>query len=204
MLEWGHMKRYLLALVLGLVGVLLGFGGGLVLPLFRPSVPTVTVTSQSILTALRDQGFLVTQTYVFDEPVTITKSTGSAFKDFFVGQTIEARGSMETNVGVDLAKLDEKDVTESDGTITLSVPHPSLFDSHLIGPIEVQNSQGILKRLLEPNDGYNEALAALADSAKAAASKPEIQSRAETVSKNELERLVHLILPGSQVIIQWK
>lgn len=198
------MKRYLLALLLGLAGLVLGLAAGLVLPLFRPAPQAVTINSDSILTALRDQGFLVTQTYVFDEPVTITKSTGSAFQDFFVGQTIEARGSMEANIGVDLAKLDGKDVTVQDGHVTLHVPHPAVFNTRLVGPIEVKNSQGILKRLLEPNDGYNEALSALSKAAGDAATKPEIQTRAESVSIAELQRLVGLISPGSQAEIIWK
>lgn len=198
------MKKDWLALGLGLAGLIIGLVGGAALPLFRAPLSTTTITSQAILTALRDQGFLVTQTYVFDEPVTISKSTGSALKDFFVGQTIEARGSMETNVGLDLSKLGEHDITLAGGAITLTVSRPSLFDTRLIGPIEVKNSQGILKRLLEPNDGYNEALTALAESAKAAAAKPEIQARAETASRNELERLIRLISPGTQVVVQWK
>ncbi len=198
------MKRYLLALGLGFGGIVLGLLVGLLLPLFRPSGSTTTINSQSILTAMRDQGFLVTQTYVFDQPVTITKSTGSAFQDFFVGQTIEARGSMEANIGVDLSGLGEQDVSVANGNVTLRVPRPKIFNTRLVGPIEVKNSQGILKRLLEPNDGYNEALTALAKAAEEAATKPEIQQRAENVSIGELQRLIRLLSPGANVLVEWK
>ncbi|MCC7522516.1 DUF4230 domain-containing protein [Candidatus Uhrbacteria bacterium] len=198
------MKRYLWVAIGAASGVLLGVLIGLFLPLLRPAGITTTITSQSILTAMRDQGFLVTQTYVFDQPVTIQKSTGSAFKDFFVGQTIEARGSMEANVGVDLSGLSEQDVTVSNGNVTMRVPRPKIFNTRLVGPIEVKNSQGILKRLLEPNDGYNEALTALANAAETAASKDEIKQRAENVSIGELQRLVRILSPGTNVIIEWK
>lgn len=198
------MKRSLW-IALGCVGGLcLGILIGFLLPIFRPAGMTTTITSQSILTAMRDQGFLVTQTYVFDQPVTISKSTGSAFKDFFVGQTIEARGSMEANIGVDLSGLGEQDVSVSNGAVMLRVPRPKIFNTRLVGPIEVKNSQGILKRLLEPNDGYNEALTALAQAAETAATKDEITQRAENVSIGELQRLVRLLSPGAAVTIEWK
>ncbi|MCC6563634.1 DUF4230 domain-containing protein [Candidatus Uhrbacteria bacterium] len=159
------------------------------------SVRTV-VSSQTILTALRDQGFLVTQTYVFDQPVTIRKTTGSVFKDFFVGQTIEARGSMEANLGLDLAKLSAEDVMASQTEIVVRVPSTTLFNTRLIGPIEVKNSQGLLKRVLEPDDGYNIALVELTAAAEAAARKPEIMDRATQKAVQEIERLVGLLLQG--------
>ncbi|MBU1349160.1 hypothetical protein KJ781_03790, partial [Patescibacteria group bacterium] len=86
----------------GIVAIVVIFGGGLLLGwrVFRPVETTRVVNAQVILTALRDRGFLVTQTFVFDQPVTITKSSGSAFKDFFFGQTITARGAMEVNLGI--------------------------------------------------------------------------------------------------------
>ncbi len=193
-------------LAIAILAVFAALGGGILLGRFVLSPAAglqTTITSQSILTAMRDQGFLVTQTYIFDQPVTIKKSTGSAFKDFFVGQTIEARGSMEANIGVDLSGLDNQDVKITNGRITLSVPRPKIFNTRLVGPIEVRNSQGILKRLLEPNDGYNEALTALAQAAETAAQKEEIKQRAETVSVGELQRLMRLLAPGSDALIEW-
>lgn len=163
--------------------------------IFVPENSTRTVvSSQTILTALRDQGFLVTQTYVFDQPVTIRRTTGSAFKDFFVGQTIEARGSMEANLGLDLAKLTAEDVIATQSEIVVRVPSTTLFNTRLVGPIEVKNSQGLLKRLLEPDDGYNIALVELTAAAEAAARKPEILDRATQKAVREIERLVSLIL----------
>lgn len=162
---------------------------------FTPETSTRTVvSSQTILTALRDQGFLVTQTYVFDQPVTIRRTTGSAFRDFFVGQTIEARGSMEANLGLDLAKLSAEDVLATQSEITVRVPSTTLFNTRLVGPIDVKNSQGLLKRVLEPDDGYNIALVELTAAAEAAARKPEILDRATQKALREIERLVSLIL----------
>ncbi|KAA0205918.1 hypothetical protein EDM68_04175, partial [Candidatus Uhrbacteria bacterium] len=64
------------------------------------------------------------------------------------------------------------------------------------GPIEVKNTQGLLKRLLEPDDGYNLALAELTRAAEEAAGKPEIVERASEKSMREIERLIELIMQG--------
>lgn len=191
-------KRLIWSLVLAL-GILSSLIVGAIVGRlwFAPeaSIRTV-VSSQTILTALRDQGFLVTQTYVFDQPVTIRKTTGSVLKDFFVGQTVEARGTMEANLGLDLSKLSAEDVTVTNRDITITVPSTTLFNTRLVGPIEVKNTQGILKKLLEPDDGYNLALVELTAAAEAAASKPELLSRANQKAVREIERLVGLILQG--------
>lgn len=189
------------------LGITLALFAGILLGRFAFSPGSgmqTVVNSQAILTALRDQGFLVTQTYVFDQPVTIKKTTGSAFKDFFVGQTIEARGSMEANLGIDLAKLAESDVAVNGSTVTIRTNGPSVFNTRLVGPIEVRNSQGLLKRVLEPDDGYNQALAELERAANEAANRDEILTRAKSVSETELARLVRLIARDATVRIEWK
>ncbi len=191
-------KKLIFSLVLAL-GILTSLIIGLVAGRFwftpESSVRTV-VSSQTILTALRDQGFLVTQTYVFDQPVTIKITTGSALRDFFVGQTVEARGSMEANLGLDLSKLSADDVVANQTEIVVRVPSTTLFNTRLVGPIEVKNTQGLLKRLIEPDDGYNLALVELTAAAEAAARKPEILDRATQKAVQEIERLVELILQG--------
>ncbi len=165
---------------------------------FTPETSMRTVvSSQTILTSLRDQGFLVTQTYLFDQPVTIKKTTGSVLKDFFVGQTVEARGTMEANMGMDLSKLSEADVLDDGKTITVRVDAPVLFNTRLVGPIEVRNTQGLLKRLLEPDDGYNMALSELTKAAEEAANKPEIKQRATDKAMREIERLVRLLIQST-------
>ncbi|MFH1077823.1 MAG: DUF4230 domain-containing protein [Patescibacteria group bacterium] len=184
-----------------LVAIVVVFGGGLLLGwrLFRPVESTRTVNAQVILTALRDRGFLVTQTYVFDQPVTIEKTSGSAFKDFFFGQTITARGAMEVNLGIDLAKVSESDIAVDGDTITVTVPAASLFNVRLLGPIDVENKQGILKRVLQNEDGYNEALTELSKIAEETATSSEFMTRATDRAKEEVSRLVGYVAQGKTV-----
>jgi len=169
-----------------------------------PAEYTRTVDAQVILTALRDRGFLVTQTYVFDQPVTIEKTSGSALKDFFFGQTITARGAMEVNMGIDLAKVTADDITFDDNTITIKIPKASLFNVRLVGPVEVENSQGILKRLLQNEDGYNEALSELSKIAEETATKEEFTGLATEKAKDEVQRLVGYVAQGKTITIEIK
>ena len=193
----------------GLIGGLLIFGLGVFtgFKIFTPkSVPKEVINAQMILTALHDQGFLVTQTFVFDTPITIDHSSGNAFKDFFLGQTIEARGTMEVNLGTDLAKITQDDVTVDDATntVTIRVPASTLFNTRLVGPIELKNRQGILKRVLDSDDGYNDALSALSKAAETTAQQPELLQRANDHAKEDVSRLVGYIAKGKTVKVEIK
>jgi hypothetical protein len=198
------MKPWKLWAGIALVVVLFFGGLGLGYKLFSPSLNKTTVTADVILTALRDRGFLVTQTYVFDEPVTITKSSGSALKDFFLGQTITARGAMEANVGIDLADVSQNDVTISGDAITVMLPAAKLFNVSPVGPIDVKNDRGILKRLLESDTGYNEASAELSKQAAAAATKPELLSRASDQAIQEVRQLLGYVAQGKTITVKAK
>lgn len=197
-----YMKPLKLGVALALIALL--FGGGLLLGyrLFRPADQHTTVTAQIILTALRDRGFLVTQTYVFDEPVTIQKSSGSAFKDFFFGQTITARGVMEANVGIDLANVTVEDVLIQGDVVRVTIPSATLFNVRPLGPIEVKNDRGLLKRLLENDTGYNEALAELVRQAEVAAKAPELLDRATTRAQEDVGRLLGYVAQGKTIDVQ--
>lgn len=188
-----------LSLTLFLGGLFSGYA------IFRPRpAPAPEIKADFILTALHDRGFLVTQTYIFDQPVTIRKSTGSAFKDLFLGQTITARGTMEVNLGIDLAKVEENDVSISGDTVTVKVPKASLFNTRLVGPLELRNEQGLLKRLLNSEDGYNEALEQLSRGAEAVAARPELVERANERAVEDVKRLLGYAIKGKTIVVELK
>ncbi len=170
----------------------------------RPAEYTRNVDAQVILTALRDRGFLVTQTYIFDQPVTIEKTSGSALKDFFFGQTITARGAMEVNMGIDLANVSSDDVTIVDDAITIKIPEATLFNVRLVGPIEVENKQGILKKLLQDEDGYNEALSELSKIAEQTATQEEFVTRATDRAKEEVKQMLGYVAEGKSINVEIK
>lgn len=187
------------AAVFGAAGVLIGYG------IFQPKPgPKQEISSQVILTALHDRGFLVTQTYMFDQPVTIKKTTGSALKDFFFGQTITARGTMEVNLGIDFAKVSQDDVSISADGLTVKIPKTSLFNTRLVGPLEVNNEKGILKRLTDTDTGYNEALQVLTQEAEKAAQKPELRERADARAKEDATRILGYVAQGKKIVVEFK
>jgi hypothetical protein len=187
------------AMVLLASGALIGY------KLFSPKTESrQEINSQVILTALHDRGFLVTQTLMFDQPVVINKTTGSALKDFFFGQTITARGTMEVNLGIDLAKVSQDDVTIAPEGITVRIPRTSLFNTRLVGPLEVNNEKGILKRLTDSDTGYNEALQMLSQEAEKAAQKPELTERADERAMDDAARILGYVTGGTPISIEFK
>jgi hypothetical protein len=201
------MHRLRIILIWSIIGIVLFFSAGLYTGyrIFTPKPQAeARVSAQAILTALHDRGFLVSQTYVFDTPVTIDRSSGNALKDFFFGQTIEARGTMEVNLGVDLAEVKAEDIVVDDAaqTITVRIPSAKLFNARLVGPIEVKNTQGVLKRLLDSDDGYNESLALLSKTAEDMAQRPEIIARANDSAKDDLTRMLEYVSGGKTVKVE--
>ena len=101
------MKFYvtiiLIILVLAL-GIFVGYS------IFKPQIVKEQINSQTILLTLRSQGFLVTQDYTMNQKVTIDKMSGTMWKDFFWGQSIEASAVIKVSSGVDLTRLTEEDI----------------------------------------------------------------------------------------------
>jgi hypothetical protein len=205
------MNRIRIILLWTLLGALIFFSAGVFTgyKLFRAkpeSKQITTISTQAILTALHNRGFLISQTYVFDTPVTIDRSSGNAFKDFFFGQTIEARGTMEANLGVDLTSIKQEDIVidQETNSITVTIPKARLFNSRLVGPIEVKNNQGVLKRLLNSDDGYNESLSLLSQTAEAAAQKEDMLARATDQAKEDIATLLGYVAQGKTIRVELK
>jgi len=203
------MKR--LYIILILIGIIAFYSAGVYTgyKIFTPkpeTKQTTVINAQAILTALHDRGFLVSQTYVFDTPVTIEKNSGNALKDFFFGQTIEARGTMEVNLGVDLASVKQEDITidPATSTIVVRIPKAKLFNSRLVGPIEVKNNQGVLKQLLNSDDGYNESLSLLSQTVEKTAQSDEMINRATDQAKDQLTSLLGYVTEGKKVVVEVK
>lgn len=198
------MQKLRIIFTWSLMAIVLFFGVGIYTGyrLFKPKPQEIQkVNAQAILTAMHDRGFLVSQTYIFDTPITIDRSSGNALKDFFFGQTIEARGTMEVNLGVDLAEVKNEDVRidSNTNTITVTIPPSTLFNTRLVGPIELKNTQGVLKRILNSDDGYNEALSLLSKTAEEMAQRTEITDRANERAQEDIARMLGYISGGKMI-----
>jgi hypothetical protein len=188
------------------VGILLVLAVGLFIGyrIGKPNTPGEQVSSQSIVQALKHEGFLVTETYIITQQITIDRSTGSPFKDFFWGQDIVAIGTMKASLGVDLNKLSPEDIKVDDHTVSVSVPILEDHGVELIGDITLQNKQGIFKKVFNNDDGYNAAYAKLKEAALVAAQSEPVQTEAKENTKKEIERLVRLIAGERQVEVNYR
>ncbi|HUT21845.1 MAG TPA: DUF4230 domain-containing protein [Candidatus Bipolaricaulota bacterium] len=169
----------------------------------KPEKTQRLVTAEVILTTLHAQGFLISEKYVFDEPITIENTQGT-WKDLFFGQTIEARGVVEVSMGIDLQKVKEEDVDFQLNKVILYLPQTEIYNTRLVGRIDVQNKQGILKRLLDSDDGYNQALEELTVQAEAAAKQENLQKIADENAVAEITRILKLVVKDKEIEVRFK
>lgn len=192
------MKKYLLpiaALILFLGGIFVGY------KVFHPAQKE-EITSNVVLTALQSQGFLVSQNYIFNQTITIDRSTGSQLKDIFLGQTIDANANMKVSSGVDLSKLRAENIRVTDKEIQITLPAVETQSTELLGNIVLTNKQGIIKRIVDNDDGYNAALTQLKFEAMKAVEAPELRGEAKNNAQKEIKKFIQFIDHQKQITIQ--
>ncbi|MCX6740150.1 MAG: DUF4230 domain-containing protein [Candidatus Parcubacteria bacterium] len=195
------MKQYLLLILVIVVfvsGIFVGYS------IFKPQIVKEQVNSQTILQTLRSEGFLVTQTYILNQKVTIDKNTGTMWKDFFWGQSIEASAVLKVSSGVDLTKLTENDILIGNKEITVTLPQVQIQSTELISDIELRNTQGILKKIFNDDDGYNLALSKLKEQAQLSAQQDSLLREAQTNTQKEIQRLMRLAAQDWNVKVEFK
>lgn len=195
------IKKYL---IIALCVVL--FGGGIYLGyrVTRPNTPATQVTSQTVLITLKSEGFLVTQSYVFNQQIDIEHSTGNQWKDIFWKQAIKASANVKVNSGVDLSKLTAEDIAIQDKTIMITLPQVTVNSTEIVGDVMVQNNQGIFKRAFDNDDGYNQALTAIKAEALKAAGKDEVMAEARASAEKQVKQLVRYVYPDRDVVVRFK
>lgn len=190
------MKFYItiiLIIIIFLVGLGLGYF------IFKPALYQAQVTSQIILQSLQSRGFLVTESVLADQKVVIENSTGSVWKDFILGQKITATAIMKTSLGMDLSKLTEEDISLKGNKAIIKLPQIELQSVELASDINLDNNQGIIKRIFDNDDGYNQALEQLRKQAESAAMTQENQDKAKQNAQTEIKRLIKLLSPEMEI-----
>ncbi len=186
-----------IAVVIFAVGIIAGWWG-------TKRVVAPQVTSQVILSALRDRGFLVTQTNVFNEVITIANDAESFWRKILWGQAIKAYGVAEVNLGVDLAKLGEEDIKIETDKVVVAIPAAEIFNSRIVGDINLENKQGLLKRIFENNDGYNQAVVEMIKQAEENSTTAEMMANANQKTQDEVKRLVGYLVKDKTVEVVQK
>lgn len=194
------MKKYFI-----IAGIIFLFSFGLVIGFVinRSSKNIVKVDSRLILTSLKNEGFLITQSNIFDQEVTIQKEQGN-WRDIFWGQTVTARGVIKVSVGVDLNQLSEEDIVVNSNAIEITIPKPTIFSTDILGDITVQNKQGILKRIFNSDDGYNSAYTALKQEAQSTLETETLYKEMEENAKKQIMKFIQFIEPLKSITILFK
>jgi len=195
-------KKFLFGLAVALV--ILGAGITIGWLVGRDNDGARQVSGQTIISALQERGFLVTETAVSMVSATIRTDNSSIWKKLLWGQEIQASGVVEVNVGVDLAQTESDDIQVSGKQIIVAISPAKIFNSRLVGDIAIENKQGILKRILENDDGYNQAMAELIKQAETAATSTQAIEAANSRAIEEIKRLVQYMAPGKEVIVTVK
>lgn len=195
------MKQYLI-LILAVIVFIFGIYFGYLV--FSPQIVKEQINSQTILQTLKSEGFLITQNYILNQKVTIDKNTGVMWKDFFWGQEIEASAVVKVSSGVNLTKLTDQDVKVADKQIAIKLPAIEIYSTELLGDIELRNTQGILKKIFDNEDGYNLALGKLIEQAQVTANQEKLVAEAKLSTQKEIDRLIRLVAPDWSVQVVFK
>lgn len=178
-----------------LIGLLIGWR------LFGAGDPAPQITREALLMSLKSEGFLVSQTAILDQTVTIDRSTGSVFKDFFWGQDISASARMKVSSGIDLTKLSEEDIEISESEVRINLPDVETHSVELVSEIALENNQGILKKIFDNDDGYNVAFQELAAAARRAVEAEDLRQDARMSAQKEIERLIRFVEDAREVVV---
>lgn len=192
------MKKVLIILIV----IAIVFATGLIIG-WRTLGQEKEVTSQILLINLQKQGFLITQSYIFNDPVTIETSTGSAFKDIFWSQEVQGQGTIQVNLGVDLSLLTQEDIKITADQVNVKIPNVTVFNSSIIGELNVENKQGIFKRLFDNDDGYNQILNQIKQNAENAAQQPELITNARSNTIDQIKKMLSLMIPDKEIIVEF-
>lgn len=187
--------KLLLVLVLTLlILMLLSFISGVFYDRLNTD-PTRNISSVTVVDRINDEAFLLTKTVFIDQRVEIVIDEGSDWSNFWWGQSITAQALVKINIGVDLSKINEKDITvdQNSKTISIDVPAAEVIDTMVEGDIELENERGLLK-LLFANDtdkDYNLAYLELKQKGiDAVLLKEDVFSQASTDAMNLLQLIL--------------
>lgn len=195
-------KKFLFGLAVALV--ILGAGITIGWLVGRNNDGARQVSGQTIISAFQEKGFLVTETAVSMVSATISTDNSSIWRKLLWGQEIKASGVVEVNIGVNLTKTSADDIQVSGKKISVAIASSEIFNSRLVGDINVENKQGIFKRILENDDGYNQAMTELVKQADEAAISAQTIEMANGKAIEEIKRLVEYMAPDKEVIVTIK
>lgn len=186
------MKRTLLLIII-LILLLIGiFLSGIFFEKYTSNPARQKLTSVMIVDRINEEAFLITRSVFLDQDIEIVIDAGSDWSNLWWGQTLQAQALIKVSLGIDLKNItsDQIIVNELEKKITIDLPEPTIISKEIIGDIEVNNQQGLLKLLFDndTNEDYNLAYSELTTQAeKAIEQKEELFAESKTEALQILE-----------------
>lgn len=161
----------------------------------KPIEKETKLTTRTIVDKITDTGLLTTKSIYTTEKTVIEISTDTAWNKFWWGQIITAEALVRTDLGVDLTKINEEDISidNENKTITITLPDAEIFNISLDSEITVVTEKGILEKLFntDNNRDYNLAMDTLKAQARVAVEEnTELFTEAQESTGDILESLL--------------
>jgi len=107
---------------------------------------------------------------------------------------------LKVDRGVDLTKIAQDDILLTEQTVRVRLPAVETRSVELLGGITLANDQGIIKKIFDNEDGYNEAIILLQEQARSAAEAEEFSRIAKTSSEEQMQRILRLMGITQEII----
>jgi hypothetical protein len=194
-----QLKHLLLAIVVsGLVAFLFGFF------IARSQFTPDAVTSETLLRAMQNEGFFVSQSVILEESITIDNRTGNALRDFFVSENIEASATVKVALGFDTTELLSEDIRLDGNTVQITVPPLRVFSVEVLGDVDIDTQRGIISRITAGEDDYNGLVATLKEQARATVTDPDIMTATQLGTIESLTQFLQFIAPKYTSVITFE
>jgi hypothetical protein len=153
------------------------------------------VSTTQIFEKFQEQAFLVTQTFFLEQDTSIVMDAGSNWNNLLWGQEITASGLTRVDVGVDLSNISEQNIQVDNKlqTVRINMPSVEVLDSSITGPLDIDTSNGLLRRIFDDADGeeYNMAMEILVEkSQNSLEENPELLTEAVMSTEKAFEMFV--------------
>lgn len=194
-----HLKEIIITiLVLSIVAFVFGF------IVARGQYAPEPVSSQTILRAMQNEGFFVTESIILEETITIDNRSGNALRDFFVSENIEAEADLRVAMGFDTNLLTADDLRIDGKTIQVVLPPVSIFSTEVLGDVDIDTQRGIISRVTSGEEDYNGLVAILKEQARVSVTDPDIAAAVQLGTIDTVTRFLTTLAPTYTPVITFE
>jgi hypothetical protein len=163
-----------------------------------------SVTSETLLRAMQNEGFFVTESIILEETVTIDNRSGNALKDFFVSEHIEAEANVKIAMGIDTNQLTAEDIQIDGKNIIVTVPTPTIFSTEVLGDVDIDAQRGVITNITKGDEDYNGLVATLKEQARSSVTDQDIAGAVQLGTIETVSRFINIVAPQYTAVIRFE